>query len=141
MKRISVIIVLIAFFSSCNKDAKQFVGNVDNALMVGEWVISEVDNADALISKEILFLSILEDQYQQGNVFKFSEGERFELLSVKNEILKKGRYSIGQNDEVLLLLFEDGNHLLKYEIVKEGENIFRLNAKTSGELINLVIKK
>ena len=136
MKKLLLFALLPLLFNSC---AEEFTANTDNPLMVGSWAITEVDDAEALASGQTLTLSILEDNYVEGNVFTFEEGANFELKSTDGKSLIKGEYGIGEGDASLQLKDAEGN-VISYDLEKKGES-FKMNVTTTGELINLTITK
>ena len=117
-----------------------FKPNTTNMLLVGEWIIKTVDDADALISKEEFLLSAMHEKYKEGYIFKFENGAKFVLLSDKGEKMAEGQYGIGEHNDILSLQFSPKNTVFTYEIEKNNSG-YNLNIKTPGELINLVIEK
>jgi len=135
-KLILGLIVLIAV--SC--EGEPFKANVDNKLLVGEWNITEVDDADALLSKEEFITSIIHEKYKVGYVFTFEEGANFSLAAQDGSTVLNGQYSIGAEDKSLTILITPDNNEFEYELEKSGDT-YKLNIQTPGEIVNLSIDK
>jgi hypothetical protein len=130
-------VLLVCTVTACSTE---FKANVDNPLLVGDWVIEYVDDADALLSKELFVASAIEENYKKGNVFTFSEGAGFSLATPDGVVIQNGQYGIGVDDGSIQLNFEEGGYLLEYELIVKGE-LLRLEARTSGEILNLDLKR
>ena len=123
---------------SCS--GEPFKANINNGLLVGEWSITEVDDADALLSKEEFITSIIHEKYKEGYVFNFEKGANFTINSGNGETVLTGQYSIGNKDKSLTLLVTPENNEFEYELLKKN-NTYQLNVQTPGEIVNLTITK
>lgn len=123
---------------SCS--GEPFKANINNGLLVGEWSITEVDDADALLSKEEFITSIIHEKYKEGYVFNFEKGANFTINSENGETVLTGQYSIGNKDKSLTLLVTPENNEFEYELLKKN-NTYKLNVQTPGEIVNLTITK
>lgn len=123
---------------SCS--GEPFKANINNGLLVGEWSITEVDDADALLSKEEFITSIIHEKYKEGYVFNFEKGANFTINSGNGETVLTGQYSIGNKDKSLTLLVIPENNEFEYELLKKN-NTYKLNVQTPGEIVNLTITK
>lgn len=123
---------------SCS--GEPFKANINNGLLVGEWSITEVDDADALLSKEEFITSIIHEKYKEGYVFNFEKGANFTINSGNGETVLTGQYSIGNKDKSLTLLVTPENNEFEYELLKKN-NTYKLNVQTPGEIVNLTITK
>ena len=85
--------LIVAVFTSCS--GEPFKANINNELLVGEWKITEVDDSDALLSKEEFITSIIHEKYKVGYVFNFEKGAKFTVNSENGENVLSGQYSIG----------------------------------------------
>ena len=137
MKKL-VLGLIAVFVISCS--GEPFKANINNELLVGEWNITEVDDADALLSKEEFITSIIHEKYKVGYVFNFEKGANFTINSGSGENVLTGQYSIGAEDKSLTILVTPENNEFKYEILKEN-NTYKLNIQTPGEIVNLTITK
>ena len=135
MKRLALILLAVTAFA-CNQTP--FVANSDNELMVGEWIITEVDDSDALVSKEEFLMSIMHEKYKESYVFSFEKGPKFKLSDDQGVEVSKGQYAIGAEDKTLIL--QIGDQELEYEMVNNNGEV-QLNIQTPGELVNLKIRK
>ena len=134
-----LIIGLVALIVvSCS--GEPFKANVNNELLVGEWNITEVDDADALLSKEEFITSIIHEKYKVGYVFNFEKGPNFTINSQKGEKVLAGQYSIGAENKSLTILIKPENNEFEYELLKENDN-YKLNIQTPGEIVNLTISR
>lgn len=109
--------------------------------MEGKWIISEVDNSDALVSKQMLLFSIIENDYVAGNYMFFRPGDQFAIVSEKGDTLDKGRYGISGNNEHLQLYSPKDDKVITYEMVPSGKSSLQLNPLSPGVLTGLVIEK
>jgi hypothetical protein len=123
---------------SCS--GEPFKANVSNELLVGEWNITEVDDADALLSKEEFITSIIHEKYKVGYVFNFQKGANFTINSASGEKVLAGQYSIGAEDKSLTILVTPENNEFEYKLVK-NDDTYKLNIQTPGEIVNLTITK
>ena len=123
---------------SCS--GEPFKANINNGLLVGDWSITEVDDADALLSKEEFITSIIHEKYKEGYVFNFEKGANFTINSGNGETVLTGQYSIGNKDKSLTLLVTPENNEFEYELLKKN-NTYKLNVQTPGEIVNLTITK
>ncbi len=137
MKKIIYILLTITLFA-CNETP--FIPNVDNDLMVGNWEIIEVDDADALVSKEEFLTSIMHEKYKEGYVFTFEKGANFKLKNESGTEVLKGQYAIGSENKTLSINVLPEENQFEYEMVK-SDKIIQLNIQTPGELVNLKIEK
>tara|TARA_B110000211_G_scaffold215695_1_gene258123 strand:- start:396 stop:812 length:417 start_codon:yes stop_codon:yes gene_type:complete len=135
----NLVLGLIALVAvSCS--GEPFKANVDNELLVGEWNITEVDDADALLSKEEFITSIIHEKYKVGYVFSFEKGANFKINSASGEKVLEGQYSIGAEDKSLTILVTPDNNEFEYELEKSNDT-YKLNIQTPGEIVNLSITK
>ena len=135
----NLVLGLIALVAvSCS--GEPFKANIDNELLVGEWNITEVDDADALLSKEEFITSIIHEKYKVGYVFNFEKGANFTVKSQNGEAVLTGQYSIGAEDKSVTILVTPDNNEFEYELVKNN-NSYKLNVQTPGEIVNLSITK
>ncbi|MFT6717282.1 MAG: hypothetical protein ACJA0Q_001934 [Saprospiraceae bacterium] len=125
------------FLNSCTETP--FVPNTSNDLMVGQWNIDEVDNADAFVSATEMMSSILNEKFLPTNIFVFDKGAEFHLLDTKNEIVFKGEYAIGAENKSLSLKID--GIVYEYDLISNGESTFAVNSATAGETVKLVISK
>lgn len=137
MKKL-VLGLIAAFVISCS--GEPFKANINNELLVGEWNITEVDDADALLSKEEFITSIIHEKYKVGYVFNFKKGANFTINSKSGENVLAGQYSIGAEDKSLTILVTPENNEFEYELLKKN-NTYKLNIQTPGEIVNLTITK
>ena len=137
MKKL-VLGLIAAFVISCS--GEPFKANINNELLVGEWNITEVDDADALLSKEEFITSIIHEKYKVGYVFNFEKGANFTINSKSGENVLAGQYSIGAEDKSLTILVTPENNEFEYELLKKN-NTYKLNIQTPGEIVNLTITK
>lgn len=131
-----------ALLSACNET--NFVANTTNELFVGDWVINEVDNADALVSASELMTSFMNEKFIPKAVFTFQKGSDFVLKDASGKELLTGKYAIGAENESLSLQI-DGT-VYEYEIVSQLEMLEHLvscglNSSTPGETVKLNISK
>lgn len=137
MKKL-VLGLIAAFVISCS--GEPFKANINNELLVGEWNITEVDDADALLSKEEFITSIIHEKYKVGYVFNFEKGANFTINSKSGENVLVGQYSIGAKNKSLTILVTPENNEFEYELLKKN-NTYKLNIQTPGEIVNLTITK
>lgn len=130
------LVVLIAI--SCG--GEPFKANEDNPLLVGEWNITEVDDADALLSKEEFITSIIHEKYKVGYVFNFEKGANFSLKEQNGTEVLSGQYAIGSDDNSVTILVSPDNNEFEYNLVKSGD-AYQMNVQTPGEIVNLLISK
>lgn len=130
--------IITVVMASCS--SAPFQANVDNELLVGKWIISNVDDAAAMISKEEFLLSAMHEKYKKGYVFNFEKGPKFSVLSNEGEEVLSGKYGISaQNESVTLQLNPDQTEL-NYNLSNvEGGHL--LTVTTPGEMVNLTITK
>jgi hypothetical protein len=137
MKKIILALVVITL-AACSSEP--FKANKDNPLLVGDWTITEVDDAATLISSEEFMLSLLHEKYKEGNVFTFENGPNFVLNSSDGVKLLVGQYAIEAEDKSVDLQISPDNHEYSYDLTKNGIS-FTMTVTTPGELVNLVITK
>ena len=130
--------LIVAVFISCSEEP--FKANINNELLVGEWNITDVDDSDALLSKEEFITSVIHEKYKVGYVFNFEKGAKFTVNSENGKNVLSGQYSIGNEDKSLTILVTPENNEFEYELVKEN-NTYKLNIQTPGEIVNLTISK
>lgn len=137
MKKILLGFIVIVM-ASCS--STPFKANVDSELLLGEWTISNVDDAAAMVSKEEFLLSAMHEKYKKGYVFNFEKGPRFNVLSSYGNEILVGNYGFGAEEKSLILQLLPDSTQLSYDLSKiEGGYI--LTASTPGELVNLTITK
>ncbi len=135
------IIIFMGVISACGNPADKFTPNRDNPYMVGKWTIADVDNTGALISKETMFFSIIEEDFESGNTLIFFPGDRFALVSAEGDTTDFGRYGISEANDKLELLPQKDKKLIRYELDPSGKGSIRLNPLTPGVITSLVLKK
>lgn len=128
---------LILLMSSCSETP--FVPNASNELLVGDWTISEVDNADALVSGTELMNSFMNEKFLPNHVFTFEKGANFQLKNTNGEQVFSGFYAIGENNKSLRLKIEEV--VYNYDLMSSADDQFHVNSSTAGETVNLVINK
>jgi hypothetical protein len=124
------------FLGSCTAP---FVPNTDNTLLVGDWNIDEVDNADALVSATEMMNSFMNEKFLPSHHLVFDKGPEFHLTDTKREIVFKGEYSINNDDKTLRLQID--NVVYDYDLISNGENAYAINSATAGETVKLTISK
>lgn len=137
MKKL-VLGLIVIITMSCNSEP--FKANIDNTLLVGQWNITEVDDADALLSKEEFITSIIHEKYKVGYFFNFEEGPNFSLIGEDKSVVLNGQYAISAEDKSLKILITPDNNEFEYELEKSGDT-YKLNIQTPGEIVNLIIAK
>jgi ADP-dependent phosphofructokinase/glucokinase len=137
MKKL-VLGLIVLVVAACS--GEPFKANIDNELLVGQWKITEVDDADALLSKEEFITSIIHEKYKVGYVFNFEKGANFTINSESGEKVLTGQYSIGAENKSLTILVTPENNEFEYELVKNSDT-YKLNIQTPGEIVNLSIAK
>jgi len=109
--------------------------------MEGKWIISEVDNSGALVSKQMLLFSIIEEDYVAGNIMIFRPGDAFAIVSEQGDTLDNGQYGISDNNEHLQLYSPEDDKVITYEMVPLGKGSLQLNPLSPGVMTGLVIEK
>ncbi len=140
-QKIRIILALLMLIPACKPASEKFTHNTDNPYMVGKWVITEVDNTDALVSKQTLFLSIIEEDYIGGNSLIFSPGDTFVLLSQEGDTLNQGFYGLTDTNTYLELLSPEDNKIIRYKISPASSDVLQLHPVSPGVLTSLTIEK
>lgn len=126
---------------SCTSSLDTFTPNKENPYMEGKWIISEVDNSGALVSKQMLLFSIIEEDYVAGNIMIFRPGDAFAIVSEQGDTLDNGQYGISDNNEHLQLYSPEDDKVITYEMVPLGKGSLQLNPLSPGVMTGLVIEK
>jgi len=130
--------LIVLIIASCSSEP--FKANLDNELLVGEWTISKVDDAAAMVSKEEFLLSAMHEKYKEGYIFNFDKGPKFRVLSTDGEEVLAGNYGIGVEDKSITLQLIPDSTELSYDITAV-EGGYTLTVTTPGEMVNLTITK
>ena len=130
--------LIVLIIASCSSEP--FKANLDNELLVGEWTISKVDDAAAMVSKEEFLLSAMHEKYKEGYIFNFDKGPKFRVLSTDGEEVLAGNYGIGAEDKSITLQLIPDSTELSYDITAV-EGGYTLTVTTPGEMVNLTITK
>jgi len=117
-----------------------FVANVDNALLEGNWKITNVDDAAAMISKEEFLLSAMHEKYKKDYIFHFEKGPKFNLKSAEGNVLISGEYGISLDSSSVTLQLEPDRSEISYDLEKSNSGL-TLKVTTPGELVNITISK
>lgn len=131
--------VLVALLIvSCSSEP--FQANKDNEYLVGKWTVVEVDDADALVHQDAFLNSIINEQFKENDVLEFNSGPSFELYASDNSSKMKGQYAITEGNKSVKIQLPD-NHIIEYSITEKSDNQLKLDVKTAGEVVNLLIEK
>ena len=142
MKTPAILIsVLLMAITACHPSSKEFVPNTDNPFMVGRWTITGVDDNGDLTSKQTLFLSLIEENYVEGNSLVFYPGDRFVVVSENGDTISRGRYGLSDHNDHLELFSPEDKKVTRYEISPSGQNVLQLNPVSAGDIRGLVITK
>ena len=137
MKKI-ILGLTIIILAACT--STPFVANVDNALLEGNWKITNVDDAAAMISKEEFLLSAMHEKYKKDYIFHFEKGPKFNLKSLEGSVLISGKYGISSDSSSVTLQLEPDNSEISYDLEKSNSEL-TLKVTTPGELVNITISK
>ncbi len=140
-KLILIIIITTAIIPACKNSSQKFEPNTNNPLMVGSWTITNVDNSGDLLSKQTFFLSLIEEEYVDGNLLVFSPGSKFTVLSVKGDTLDVGKYGISDKNKNLDLYSPRDKKLIRYKILTLDTGTIQLEPLTPGVTRSLTMQK
>ena len=132
---------LLLTMLACQQSSKEFVPNTDNPFMVGQWTITGVDDNADLTSKQTLFLSLIEEDYIEGNRLIFYPGNRFMVISDKGDTLSHGQYGLSDHNDHLQLYSPGDKKVTRYKISSSGKDNLQLNPVSPGDIRELVITK